>query len=80
MYGGADYLTNQVNNATQALGQAGSTFKPFALAAATRAGHRPRSTWNGNTGDRRRRLTKVENYGDESLGPDLAAARRPRTR
>jgi len=34
MYGGADFLKNQVNNATQAIGQAGSTFKAFTLAAA----------------------------------------------
>lgn len=34
IYGGEDYLKNQVNNATQAIGQAGSTFKPFTLAAA----------------------------------------------
>ena len=33
MYGGKNFLTNQVNNATKAIGQAGSTFKPFALAA-----------------------------------------------
>lgn len=34
IYGGADYLKNQLNNATQAIGQAGSTFKAFTLAAA----------------------------------------------
>ena len=34
MYGGPDYVTNSLNNATQATAQAGSTFKPFALAAA----------------------------------------------
>lgn len=33
IYGGADYLENQFNNATQMIGQAGSTFKPFTLAA-----------------------------------------------
>ena len=34
IYGGDDYLTDQFNNATQGIVQAGSTFKPFALAAA----------------------------------------------
>jgi membrane peptidoglycan carboxypeptidase len=50
MYGGADYSTNQVNNATQAIGQAGSTFKPFALAAATEQGVPLSSMWNGDNG------------------------------
>ena len=35
MYGGANYLEDQFNNATMASQQAGSTFKPFGLAAAT---------------------------------------------
>ncbi len=34
IYGGNDYLKDQFNNATQGAVQAGSTFKPFALAAA----------------------------------------------
>jgi len=34
IYGGSDYLKDQFNNATQGTVQAGSTFKPFALAAA----------------------------------------------
>ncbi len=67
MYGGADFLTNQVNNATQALGQAGSTFKPFTLAAALEQGVTLDSMWNGNNG------VVVEgkpvvNYANESLG------------
>jgi membrane peptidoglycan carboxypeptidase len=67
MYGGADFLTNQVNNATQALGQAGSTFKPFTLAAALEQGVSLDSMWNGNNG------VVVEgkpvvNYANESLG------------
>ena len=33
MYGGPDYQKNQFNNASQARGQAGSTFKAFGLAA-----------------------------------------------
>ena len=67
MYGGADFLTNQVNNATQALGQAGSTFKPFALAAAIEDGVSLDSVWNGNNGVEIDGF-KVNNYGDESLG------------
>ena len=38
VYGGPDFATQPYNNATQASAQAGSTFKPFALAAATEAG------------------------------------------
>ena len=38
LYGGSDYLTNQVNAATDAVAQAGSTFKPFALVAALENG------------------------------------------
>jgi membrane peptidoglycan carboxypeptidase len=67
MYGGADFLTNQVNNATQALGQAGSTFKPFTLAAAVEQGITLDSIWNGNNGVVIQGR-KVVNYADESLG------------
>ncbi len=67
MYGGSNFLTNQVNNATMAIGQAGSTFKPFALAAAVEKGISLDSVWNGNTG-----VTiddyVVNNYGDNSYG------------
>lgn len=38
MYGGHDYLTQQVNAATDAVAQAGSTYKPFALVAALENG------------------------------------------
>ena len=38
LYGGSDYLTNQVNSSTDAVAQAGSTFKPFALIAALENG------------------------------------------
>jgi membrane peptidoglycan carboxypeptidase len=67
MYGGGDFLTSPVNNATQAIGQAGSTFKPFALAAAVEQGISLDSTWNGNSG-----ITidgyKVNNESDRSWG------------
>ena len=38
LYGGDDYLTSQVNTSTDAIAQAGSTFKPFALVAALENG------------------------------------------
>ena len=67
MYGGKDFITSPVNNATQAIGQAGSTFKPFALAAGVEDGVALDSTWDGNSG-----ITidgyKVNNYGDRSWG------------
>src|SRR5690606_27647505 len=67
MYGGADYASNQVNNATQAIGQAGSTFKPFALAAAAGDGIALGSRWNGNNGVEIDGY-RVVNYGDQSWG------------
>ena len=38
LYGGEDYLKSQVNSATQAVAQAGSTYKPFALVTALNDG------------------------------------------
>lgn len=67
MYGGANYLVDPLNNATQALGQAGSTFKPFALAAATEQGIGLNSSWNGNNKADVDGY-KVTNYGDKSWG------------
>jgi len=67
MYGGADFITNPVNNATDAIGQAGSTFKPFALAAAVEQGIGLGSMWNGNSGVTIDKY-KVNNYGNESWG------------
>jgi len=49
MYGGQDYLKNQLNNATQATTQAGSSFKPFALVAALEAGISLQSVWDGSS-------------------------------
>ena len=45
LYGGENYLTSQVNTATDAIAQAGSTFKPFALVAALENGWALESTY-----------------------------------
>jgi membrane peptidoglycan carboxypeptidase len=67
MYGGADYLENQLNNATQMIGQAGSTFKPFTLAAGIENGSSLSTAFSGKN------KTKVDNYevvnyGGQSFG------------
>ena len=67
MYGGADYLENQLNNATQMIGQAGSTFKPFTLAAGIENGASLSTAFSGKN------KTKVDNYvvvnyGGQSFG------------
>ncbi len=67
MYGGADYVSSPLNNATQARSQAGSTFKPFALAAAFEEGISPYSRWNGNS-PRTIAGYKLENEGNTSYG------------
>lgn len=67
MYGGADYLDDSLNNATQAIQQAGSTFKPFGLAAAIESGVGLYTTWPGNSGTYVRNY-KVNNYAGHSYG------------
>ncbi|MCH9276053.1 penicillin-binding protein [Bifidobacterium amazonense] len=49
MYGGSDYLTQQLNNATQATFQPGSTMKPFALLGAAQEGVSFNTIFNGNS-------------------------------
>ncbi|WP_338063843.1 transglycosylase domain-containing protein [Actinomyces ruminis] len=49
LYGGEDYLTNQVNSATNAVAQAGSTFKPFAMVAALENGDTLANGYNGDS-------------------------------
>ena len=56
IYGGADYLKNQLNNATQAIGQGGSTFKAFTLAAAFENNVGIYDTFSGQSG------TNVDGY------------------
>ena len=71
MYGGADYLKRQLNDATQSIALAGSTFKVFALAAALEAGIPLTSMWNGDSPQTFDDLGKpyvVGNYGNEGWG------------
>jgi len=71
MYGGKDYLVRQLNDATQSIAQAGSTFKPFALIAALEQGIPLTSMWNGDnpqTFDDAGKPYPVSNYGDEGWG------------
>ena len=78
MYGGKDYVVRQLNDATQSIALAGSTFKPFALIAALEAGIPLTSIWNGDSPQTYDDLGKpyvVSNYGDEGWGQiDLLSA------
>ena len=78
MYGGKDYVVRQLNDATQSIALAGSTFKPFALIASLEAGIPITSMWNGDspqTFDDLGRPYEVSNYGDEGWGQvDLLTA------
>lgn len=71
LYGGRDYLERQLNDATQSIAQAGSTFKPFAIVAALEQGIPLTSIWNGDspqTFDDAGKPYKVFNYGNEGWG------------
>jgi membrane peptidoglycan carboxypeptidase len=71
MYGGADYLERQLNDATQSIALAGSTFKPFAIIAALEVGIPLTSMWNGDspqTFDDLGKPYEVSNYGNEGWG------------
>lgn len=67
LYGGADYQENQFNNATQARGQGGSTFKAFGLAAGLENGIGLDTTYSGASP-----MTidgyELENYDNQSYG------------
>lgn len=67
IYGGRDFIEDQINNATRQFAQAGSTFKPFALAAATEQDIPLTSVWNGNSPATVDGYT-FSNYGDRSYG------------
>jgi membrane peptidoglycan carboxypeptidase len=78
MYGGKDYVARQLNDATQSIALAGSTFKPFAIIAGLEAGIPLTSMWNGDSPQTFDDLGKpylVSNYGDEGWGQiDLLSA------
>ncbi|WP_347349965.1 transglycosylase domain-containing protein [Intrasporangium sp.] len=67
MYGGADYQKSQWNAATQAILQAGSNFKPFAVLAAVRDGISTRTQFNGNSPQTFHDVT-INNFGHVSYG------------
>jgi membrane peptidoglycan carboxypeptidase len=67
IYGGANFIDDQINNATRQFAQAGSTFKPFALAAATEKDVSLDTMWNGNSPATVDGYT-FANYGDKSYG------------
>ena len=67
IYGGTDYVENSFNNAVQARAQAGSTFKPFALASAFENGINLESLWDGNSPRTISGYT-LENEGNTSYG------------
>jgi membrane peptidoglycan carboxypeptidase len=72
MFGGKDYLARQLNDATQGITQAGSTFKAFALIAALEQGISLATVWNGDGpktyDDFIGRPYEVSNYGGKSFG------------
>jgi membrane peptidoglycan carboxypeptidase len=67
IYGGKNFIDDQINNATRSFAQAGSTFKPFALAAATEQDVPLSSMWNGNSPATVDGYT-FNNYGNKSYG------------
>ncbi len=67
LYGGEDFIADQINNATRPFAQAGSTFKPFALAAATEKNMPLTSVWNGDSPATVNGYT-LTNYNDKSYG------------
>ncbi len=69
-YGGRDFLKRQFNNAIDEPGRAaGSSFKPFVLAAAIREGISIQSRYDGHSPKEVPGYSKpVENFGDEQFG------------
>lgn len=75
MYGGQDFLTDQINRVTRDTAQAGSTFKPFTLIAALEQGISLETRFSGASpleldswGDK-----KVVNFNEQSL-PEMNLA------
>ena len=72
LYGGQNYLERQLNDATQSIAQAGSTFKVFAIIAALKKGYSLSTVWNGKSPQTfliPSGIYKVSNYGNSSFGP-----------
>lgn len=67
MYGGKNFIDDQINNATRQFAQAGSTFKPFALAAGLEQGVLLNSLWSGDSPSTVNGYT-FNNYGNKSFG------------
>jgi membrane peptidoglycan carboxypeptidase len=67
IYAGQDYLQSQLNWAV-AGGQAGSTFKAFAVAAGIKAGFSLKDTFDGNSPYEMPDGSPVENQGDRDYG------------
>ncbi len=70
-FAGQDYLDSQINWAI-AGGQAGSTFKAFALAAALDQGFALKDTFDGNSPFELADGTEVENQGDQDYGSAIS--------
>lgn len=69
VYAGDDYLAKQLNNATQALYEPGSTMKPFALLGAIQAGTSLDTMFNGNSPRKFEGIDKpVGNFANMSYG------------
>ncbi|HLZ38114.1 MAG TPA: transglycosylase domain-containing protein [Mycobacteriales bacterium] len=68
MYGGPDYPTHTFNNALQGRAQAGSSFKPYVLAAALDEGIGLFSRYSGHSPQEFRGAKEVENFGGRSYG------------
>lgn len=67
IFAGQDYLESQLNWAVEG-GQAGSTFKPFALAAGIQAGFELKDTFDGNSPYQLPGGGEVENQGNRPYG------------
>ena len=90
MYGGADFQKTQFNSATEAIMQAGSTFKPFALIARPAGQHQHQDASSTATAPELRRvrgltqrrgvqLGQGRNFAGEQFG-NIDLRRRPATR
>jgi membrane peptidoglycan carboxypeptidase len=79
VYGGDDYLKDQLNNSTQGIQQAGSTFKPFALAAGLENGFDLQSRFEGRSGTEFEfpgfEPYEVPNFDDVSYGRSVSLRR-----